>query len=324
MPDCITCGQHCKSQRDLDKHLNKKYPCTKAPHHCVKCHRPYYNKSSFYHHQKHCAGQRQTPEQKDEEIQHLKNTLLATSGLNQEIKDKRQKVTNNNIQNNCISIGEINNITQNIVILPSGSENINHLKGMSLQDLKNKIGLNNDPSTHIEAFKLVRLDPDHPENHNILLTDRDSDRVHYYADDKTWHEGDYTYELRNAIYDTNKNIQHMIPYQDRGDYYWNHLEWGIGQNCNMRNDLALKPIFDGIRDPLHKATLRLMNKELSPDESSRPVSPNRQSSVHCDAIAIVEREKTLRKMEDTKQEQEKTRQLELQLELARLQASYAR
>ena len=189
--------------------------------------------------------------------------------------------------------------------------------------LRDKIGLTTDPSTHIEAFKLVRLDPEHPENHNILLTERDSDRVHWYADkEKGWQEGEFTYQVRNAIFDTNKHIQAMIPWKERekSEYYWNHLVRGMGEAINHRNDIALKPIFEGIRDPLHKATLRLMNREITePAESSRPSSPRRQQDI--EAISIIEAHKTEREKERTKQIKAKTRQLELQVELAKLQAT---
>ena len=127
---CSKCGQIFGSNRDLQKHLKRKFPCDKVAFNCKKCDRPFYNKDSFYHHQKHCTGKPATIEDKDKEIQSLKNALAATNGLNAEIQEKRAQ-TINNIQNNdnSVSIETLNQITQNIVILPTGSENIDHLRG---------------------------------------------------------------------------------------------------------------------------------------------------------------------------------------------------
>ena len=318
---CPHCKYKTPNKRDLVKHQNKRFKCNEAKYKCKKCARPFHDPTSLCTHQKDCKGRQQTTEQKDEQIQQLKNALAATNGLNAEIKTKRQQVINN-IQNNNnnvkIDIDTINQVTQNIVILPTGSENIDHLKGMSMEELKEKIGLTTDPSTHVEAFKLVRLDPEHPENHNILLTEKDSDKVHWYCDKETgWQQGDYIRTVRDAIFDTNKHIQSMIPFKERenSQYYWDHLVRGIGEAINHRNDAALKPIFEGIRDPLHQATLRLMNKE--PTEKSRPSSPIRQQqNIDGETMRVIERERTAR-------EKERTRQLELQVELARLQAAKA-
>ena len=325
---CAKCDFLGNSQNDLDRHLKKKFKCWEAPHKCKKCAHPFYSRGAYYTHQKNCQGKPQTTQEKDQQIQSLKDALAASGNLNHEIKAKQQKIINNN-QTNNITINDVKNITQNIVILSCGDENIDHLKKIPFEQLKEQIAFDRDPKTHIEAFKRIRLDPEHPENHNIILTDRDSDKVHFYGDDQTWKEGDYTFHVRNAIFDTNKSLQNLIPYKQRegSEYYWNHLVRGIGGACNERNDAALKPIFEGIRDPLHQATLRLLNMETpQSEESSRENSPVRRNF---EAELAIEQERTKRvaerERERTKQieiaEREKTRQLEIQLELAKLKAA---
>ena len=194
---------------------------------------------------------------------------------------------------------------------------------------------------------MIRLDPEHPQNTNILLTDRDGDNVHWYCDEKTgWQEGPYQYQIRNAIFDINKNLQSLIPFKERegSEYYWNHLVRGIGAACNERNDVILKPIFEGIRDPLHQATLRLM--KIAPDEimterlekaqlpsSSASFAEQIELAKHQARVAeskqkeavertkeAVERTKQKEAVERTKQMQleERTKQLQLELELAKL------
>lgn len=318
---CDKCGHVANSSRDLKRHQNKKNACDKAPFKCKKCQKAFHSRSYMYSHQKSCQGKPQTVEEKDQQIESLKNALAASSGLNHEIKAKQQTINNNNVQNNNINIDTINQVTQNIVILPCGQENIDHLKNMPMEQLKEQIGFDRDPKTHIDAFKLIRLDPEHPENQNILLTERDSDKVHFYTDDKEWQEGYYLYQIRQAIYDVNKNIGDLIPYKQRqnSEYYWSHLMRGIQAHCNERNDVALKPIIDGIREPLHKATLRLMDIEPPETGESTP-SPADQIDRDIKLTKILEEQRTLRmnEREKTRQSEERTKQLQLELELARL------
>lgn len=315
---CAKCGFKTTKKSNYDRHLIKQFSCAEAPYKCKKCPRPFFSQSALYRHQKTCMGPEQTSDEKDKQIESLKNALAASAGLNAEIKAKQQVV--NQTTNNNITINDVKNVTQNIVILHCGNENIDHLKRLPFEELKEKIGFNTDPQTHIEAFKMIRLDEEHPENNNLLLTDRDSDKVLFVADDNGWQEGDYTYQIRNAIYDTNKSLQSLIPYKQResSDYYWNHLVRGIGGACNERNDAVLKPILEGMREPLHQATLRLMN--IQPVEDMDRSGTDSSVAANIELAVVIEKEKTLREQEKTLREKEKTRQLELQVELARLQS----
>lgn len=348
MQTCQYCNHEFSCQRDLDRHLTKKYSCKNAPFRCQKCKRPSWNKSSHYHHQKHCEGKAQTTEEKDDEIKNLKDALAAASGLNTEIESKRQReaqqIINNNNTNN-ISIDQINNVTQNIIILNCGQENIEHFRKLSLQQLREKIGLDKNPSTHIEAYKLIHLDPEHPENHNLLLTDRDSDKVTFYGNNE-WKNGSFAEQMRLAVFDVNRAIQRTIPEKQRDEFYWNHLEHGIATKCNNKDDKALRPIFEGLRDPLHKSTMRLMglhSPDLPNDHVEEEIIHSGESTANIKIemerektrrleiqaqertkeIEAHERMKKIEALERTKQSEERTKQLQLELELAKLQASHS-
>lgn len=314
---CV-CGFETSVKHNYERHCDKEYPCKDAPYSCKKCSRPFYSRSSMYRHQKTCPGKPQTPEEKDKQIEGLKIALAASAGLNAEIKAKddriQQQVVNNNNNTNNISIDQVNNVTQNIVILNCGEENIEHFRKMSVEELKNRIGMNKDPQTHIEAYKLIHLDPQHPENHNLLLPQKDGNQVHFYGNDK-WNTGSFDEQIRLAVFDVNKAIQRAIPEKNRDDYYWNHLEHGIGTKCNNKEDAALRPIFEGLRDPLHESTLRLMGI----DPTQEMVSGERK---HDEASLEWERERTLQMKEKTRQLEltERTRQMELELQLAKMKA----
>ena len=340
---CKKCGRAFNCQQDLTTHLKRKFPCDKAKHKCKKCGRGLNTLNSKYTHEKSCAGKPATIDDKNAEIQRLHDVIAATNGLKTEIDSKQQIINNNNTQNN-ITINDIQNVTQNIVILPTGQEDISHLKAIPFDKLKEKLRFDRDPQTHIEAFKMIRLDPEHPENTNILLTDAEGDKVHYYCDEEHgWQEGPFQYQVRQAIYDVNKNLQSLIPFKERegSEYYWNHLMRGIQDACNYRDDIALKPIFDGIRRPLHEATLRLI--KIAPDEpeiSDIVQAPSASCGSMSEQIELLKyqarvaesrqmeaaertkeaAERTKEAAERTKQMQleERTKQLQLELELARL------
>ena len=332
---CAKCGKYFATKETLSNHQNKKIPCDSGKYECKKkCGRRFKSRTGRNEHSEVCDGKHLSHLEKDAVIERLRNTIAATAGLNHEIQAKQQIVNQTNNTNNNITVNDVKNVTQNIVILHCGRENIDHLKKLPFEQLKEEIGFDRDPKTHIEAFKRIRLDPEHPENRNILLTDRDSDKVMFIVDENGWQEGDFNFQIRNAIFDTNNSIGQLIPYKERmeSDYYWNHLQHGIARACNERNDIALKPIFDGIRDPLHQATLKLMNMEATEDHSQAMTETcDRQREVGGELALLIEQEKTKREKERTLRENEKertlrenekerTRQLELQVELARIQA----
>lgn len=321
---CAVCKVVFSSNQALTKHQRKKNKCGQGKYKCNKgCDRSFKSREGRKNHAASCQGREKTHEDKNIEIEHLKNALAASNGLQHELQSKKQQIqqqiVNNNTTNN-IDIDQINNVTQNIVILNCGEENIEHFRGMPFEQLKEKIGLNRNPTTHIEAYKLIHLDPEHPENHNMLLTDRNSDKVHFFGNNE-WNQGSFDEQIRLAVFDTNKAIQRTIPEKKRDDYYWNHLEHGIGTKCNNRDDAALRPIFDGLRDPLHQSTMRLMKIPQKNDQPEDLSSISNRVEGVSESI-VIEIEKTKRaQIEAATREKEaahKTRQLELQVELARL------
>ena len=133
---CQKCGRQFDCKRDLDRHLKKKYPCDEAGFKCDNCGRKLWTKDSKTAHEKICDGNIPTIEDKNSEIQRLNNVIAATSGLNTEILGKRQQIINNNNTQNNITINDIQNVTQNIVILPTGKEDISHLKAIPFENLR--------------------------------------------------------------------------------------------------------------------------------------------------------------------------------------------
>lgn len=80
---CAKCNYSASSKRDLQRHLDKKYPCDKAHYKCSKCSRPYHDRGSMYEHQKECQGRPLTTE---ELKQHLSTSEQRVQELEARLK----------------------------------------------------------------------------------------------------------------------------------------------------------------------------------------------------------------------------------------------
>lgn len=321
---CDKCGLEMSSKQSLLNHQEANV-CTKEKkkYQCPDCKVKFSRRNTLnYHRKKFCKGKQITVCDRDDHIQGLQKALAASHGLKANIEEKQSSPNNihneNNFQN-C-HVGDVNNIQINITVLPIGEENIDHLKGIALEDLRRKIGLKAEASTMIELFKLIRLDADHPENHNLLLTSKDSDKIHYYDGDG-WKEGKFDEQMRMALLDDKYRLRDFIGMRQWDDkFYWGYLEHHVGQKINERDDIALKPIYDGIRIPLLESTLKLAAKH---DEQSIQLSSRSEEICNTDAnsdLRTVDNFALAMQQSRERETLEKTKQMELELEILRLKA----
>lgn len=311
---CNECGIRLATKQALNRHLTKKQKCTDKQFQCEECKAKFSQRTSLNYHRKHlCKGKQVTTADRDKHIESLQTALAASHGLKTNIEQSSQQTSiTDSTFNNC-HIGDVNNIQININVLPIGQENVDHLKNMSMDQIRKKIGLTPDASTMIELFKLVRLDKEHPENHNLLLTSKDSNKIHYYEADG-WKEGCFNERIREALLDDKFRLRDMIGVRNRDDkFYWGYLEHHVGQKINERDHIALKPIIDGIRDPLLESTLKLAAVH---DEHSIRLNDEKYREIQ-KQILETENDKIL-EIEKTK-----ARQLELELEIMKLKIKSA-
>lgn len=323
---CHHCSLILTSKQMLEKHLAKKNKCYDAPFKCADCKKTFQRKDSFVNHKQYnCPGPQKSKAEKDQEIEDLKTILAASSALK---KDLAESSNNINIAGRDLHIGDVNNIQVNINVLPCSEENVEHLRGLDMKQLREKIGLNPSPSTMIELFKLVRLDEDHPENHNLLLASPDSKTVHYFCEGG-WKTGTFDERVRFAIDDDKRNLSRWIRERDRdNEFYWGYLVHDVGTKIGHMDDYGLKPIYDGVRAPLHASTMRLAAKYGTLDTTE--ASPgNREHAM--EAELKLQQELTRQQQELTRQQQERnrnveleTRKLELELEIMKMRSAMTR
>lgn len=260
---CLKCPLVARTPSELRRHLGKKNPCDVGNYSCGICKKKFVHASGLFEHKKNnrCPGHSSlTDQQKDEQIRNLQLTLEAVRGMGETIPDKTTVPINVNVNIN-INTGDITNIQNNITVNTTGSENIDYIRAMSLEGFKQEIGLSPHYSTMSNLFKFLRINADHPENHNLLLPDRDGDMVHWKSKDG-WKQTDYKEKIRSLLHNDIINVlDTKIKGRDRDDtFYWGFIVHEIMRKCGEIDHLGLKPIYDDIRDPLHEQTMKYVKE----------------------------------------------------------------
>jgi len=183
---CERCHYVAKHKGCFKKHLQRKYPCraihsdvsveelleklnkTKEGFACNKCNKIFKTSQGKYQHQKRCKKELVLFEEKKndiEEIQELKNELKLMKQL------FIDKMKNNNItNNNNIETQNITNNNTNLFISFNDKENIHKV----LKQCQETILLLEQNRSKDKCFKIyltaAHFNPEHPEMHNIKLT----------------------------------------------------------------------------------------------------------------------------------------------------------
>ena len=183
---CQRCHYVAKKKGDIKRHYQRKYPC-RAIHSdisveelleklnkpkdgfcCNKCNKIFKTSQGKYQHQKRCKQELVVFEEKKndiEEIQELKNELKLMKEL------FIDKMKNNNItNNNNIETQNITNNNTNLFISFNDKENIHKV----LKQCQETILLLEQNRSKDKCFKIyltaAHFNPEHPEMHNIKLT----------------------------------------------------------------------------------------------------------------------------------------------------------
>ena len=183
---CERCHYVAKQKGDIKKHYQRKYPCKeiysdisveelleelnkpKEGFACNKCNKIFKTSQGKYQHQKRCKQELVVFEEKKndiEEIQELKNELKLMKEL------FIDKMKNNNItNNNNIETQNITNNNTNLFISFNDKENIHKV----LKQCQETILLLEQNRSKDKCFKIyltaAHFNPEHPEMHNIKLT----------------------------------------------------------------------------------------------------------------------------------------------------------
>ena len=183
MAECSKCNKLFSYKYNLKKHLEKKIPCTDRYINktCVKCNKIFATVQTYKHHIDGRCKKRiiQEPENDivstnpaidklQKEIEELKNIIL-DSNLTKGTKNK-----NSHNVNNINNISNSNNQTVNITINPVNKPNYFFDKE-AIKKILNK-GFKSVP----ELIKRLYFDKNHPENHNVFISNKKDWRISYF------------------------------------------------------------------------------------------------------------------------------------------------
>jgi hypothetical protein len=190
MPDlCVICNIHFSKKANYDRHLlSQKHQKRKKSSHkmfqCKTCSRYFTTKSNCDAHTKICLAICDTKidniclvdeiqmnsiiEKEQLQIQ-IQSQQLEITELRKQVTTLLDKITPCINTHNDNSTNTTNIETQNIIVVNSfGNENVEYLTDKIVCKL-----IHNAPFTCIpQLIEKIHFDPDHPENHNIKITNK--------------------------------------------------------------------------------------------------------------------------------------------------------
>ena len=315
---CPKCSKILSSAQALTNHLARIPACDDLEYKCKACHSTFkLRKTLKFHVENNCRGTPQNEQNRNltEELQQTRIAMSAMGTHEQRANGTSSSSiqngdTNIGVQNNNIHIGDINNVQINVNVVPKGAEDIDFLKNMPYDELIKLIGCRCSPSTHIQLFELIRCNPDLPQNQNMLLTSMDS-KIVYWNSTTGWRQGDFNEQIHGRIADDALFLVGKIPPHLRDpEFYGSHVH-EVLRNCGEMTNPLMKQIAEGIRRPLHEATMNLVAKyrpvveeEVAENQEASSSGEGAESANREDVILVREKIK-LAEIESRKAEVEK-------------------
>lgn len=155
------CGQSFEKKQNLTKHINQKISCDspdrKYPCPNSHCHLKFLSSSSRCHHLKVCKP-KETKDSLRQDNMILREALACVGG----------HITNNITQNNHTNNID-NSITLNIHVNCFGQENKEHIQKLTIDGIRELLSNTDEDRPLREFVKLLRMNPEYPENHNVRI-----------------------------------------------------------------------------------------------------------------------------------------------------------
>ena len=184
---CERCYYVAKHKGSIKKHYQRKYPCKtihsqitieelleklnkpKEGFACNKCNKVFKTSQGKYQHQKRCKQELVVFEEKkndNEEIEELKNELKLMKELFIEKLKNVQSITNNN----NIDTQNITNNNTNLFISFNDKENLHKILKQCKETILQLEEVRSKDKCFAIYINAAHFNPEHPEAHNIRLT----------------------------------------------------------------------------------------------------------------------------------------------------------
>ncbi len=258
---CALCFDEFATNRDLERHLQRKIPCNVGDFRCTGCSRPFQTKKNLSEHinKNRCKGK--SPALMAHELA-LKNARLEQQVLQQE---RLLQMTNAVTAAAAAAAGSSTNITQhnhitiniqnNVASL--GDEKLSHFSQVPDDEMLKKLCLTRGDKVMEGWCALVRADEEHPENHNALLLAADSKEMACCRKGKwSWDERDKTL-LEITRYDMMRLYSHLGRYDKNPrvqEFRNEYIMHDLMTKSNNGQELELKSMMDAIAKPIIELT----------------------------------------------------------------------
>ena len=212
--ECVTCAKTFASQAQYQRHLgskgHQKMVDGRSGYFCV-CGKEFQYRQGLWRHKKNCRmtmeGMREANEIQNSHVKLLEKQNEELRKQVEELLVSHSTVTNNNTTNNTTTIENQNN-TINIHINAFGQENLDYIKGGIVMSCINRV-FKSIPA----ILEHIHFDPDHPENHNIKITNKKLPYASVMGDNNQWK----TVNKKDAI-ETMVNNGYNYLDEKYGDY----------------------------------------------------------------------------------------------------------
>jgi transcriptional regulator NrdR family protein len=240
---CSICEYVSDKKSNIVRHINKKKSCGIGTREiieipidivCEYCDKNFSTKEHMKEHVKNNCKHKDRA--KDDEIKKLKEEL-----------QKARRITNNNIDNS------INTVNINITV---------NYEDTKLDKITDKIYNNiiNDEVYQIipKLIKHIHFNPDIPENHNIYLSNRNTNNKHLQVyRNGHWEIENKNTEIDNLIYDKETNLSDWVA--EKGEKYPDAKE-RFGEYLDQRHDdNTIKLVKEGVELILYNGRHMIKN-----------------------------------------------------------------
>lgn len=310
---CAGCLKEFKCSADLEKHKKKKYSCTEGKYQCVHCGKHYRQASGRCRHEKKCKGPPKTVSEQQKEIDRLKKAMETIDSKNQQMASGSASI---NCETAHVHNGDnITIIQNNITVNTCGKEDVSYIKSIPSEELYDMVKQNESILALSEFFKLLRLDSDHPQNHNLLLLDKDADEIHYKSKNG-WKTGGTESvldgclakdgQLLQCCLNKNQDYESLPEDQKR---LWMYIALEVMPHIGAVAYPPFQKYYDSAREFLSQSTKALCAAYPTPEGDSAGGKPE-----DIGKLLLIEKSK-----EKQLEAQKQIKDVELQIELAKLE-----
>lgn len=311
---CFDCFKVFASPAALDRHKTKKYSCTEGKFPCSKCTKNYRHPSARSRHEKTCQGPPKTVCGQQKEIDRLKKAMETIDSKNQQMASGASSSINCETAN--VHNGDnITIIQNNITVNTCGKEDVTYIKSIPSEELYDMVKQNENILALSEFFKILRLDPSHPQNHNLLLLDKDDDEIHYKSKNG-WKTGGTESvldgclakdgQLLQCCLNKNQNYESLPEDQKR---LWMYIALEVMPHIGAVAYPPFQKYYESAREFLSESTQALCAAYPMPERESIECKPEDLGKV-----LLIEKSK-----EKQLEAQKQIKDVELQIELTKLE-----